>query len=159
CTRQHDFKFGELTGLRIDVDRPAMLLDDDIVTNRQAQARAFSGWFSREKGIEHLLLYLGRNARSVIANRDLNFVAKVLCRGSEGWLIAFAGGLLLTLSRGIKAVGNKVQKCSRDLLRVHIDLIGSRIKGPLHIDLEALIFGAGTMIGEIEALLDEGVGI
>ena len=27
---------GELTGLRIDLNRPAMLLDDDVVTNGQA---------------------------------------------------------------------------------------------------------------------------
>ena len=33
CARQNDFKFGELTGLRIDVDRPAMLLDNDVVTD------------------------------------------------------------------------------------------------------------------------------
>ena len=36
---------------------------------------------------------------------------------------------------------------------------GGRIKGPLHIDLEALLLGAGTMIGEIEALLDERVDV
>ena len=31
------------------------------------------------------------------------------------------------------------------------------LRSPLHIDLEALLFGAGTMIGEIKALLDEGI--
>jgi hypothetical protein len=36
-------------------------------------------------------------------------------------------------------------------------LTGGRIQGPLYIDLEALLLGACTMIGEIEALLDEGV--
>ena len=35
-SRQNDPKFGELTGLRIDLYRPAMLLDDDVVTNGQA---------------------------------------------------------------------------------------------------------------------------
>ena len=34
--RQNDPKFGELTGLRIDLYRPAMLLDDDVVTDGQA---------------------------------------------------------------------------------------------------------------------------
>jgi hypothetical protein len=35
-SRQNDPKFGELTGLRIDLNSPAMLLDDDVVTNGQA---------------------------------------------------------------------------------------------------------------------------
>ena len=29
-------KFGELTGLGVDLYGPAMLLDDDVVTNRKA---------------------------------------------------------------------------------------------------------------------------
>ena len=41
----------------------------------------------------------------------------------------------------------------------HIDLTGGRIKGLFHIDLEARLLCAGTMIGEIEALLDEGVAV
>ena len=35
-TRQNDPKFGELAGHGIDVNSPAMLLDDDVVTNRKA---------------------------------------------------------------------------------------------------------------------------
>ena len=45
-----------------------MLLDDDVVTDREAKAGALSGWFGREEGIEHLLLYIGRNAGAVITN-------------------------------------------------------------------------------------------
>src|SRR5262249_29176860 len=52
-----------------------------------------------------------------------------------------------------------VQERSCDLLRVPIDLTARRIKGPLHIDLEARLLGAGTMIGEIKALLDEGIDV
>src|SRR5262249_46331627 len=50
-------------------------------------------------------------------------------------------------------------KCSCNLLWVHIDLTGGRIERFLNIDLEALIFGTSTMIGEIEALLDERVDV
>jgi hypothetical protein len=35
-TRQNDPDFGELARLGFDLNRPAMLLDDDVVTNRQA---------------------------------------------------------------------------------------------------------------------------
>jgi hypothetical protein len=34
--RENDSKFGELTGLRIDLYRPAMLFDNDVVTDGQA---------------------------------------------------------------------------------------------------------------------------
>src|SRR5262249_33781830 len=57
------------------------------------------------------------------------------------------------------AVRDQVQESSRDLLREYVDFAGCRIKRPLYIDLEALLLCAGTMIGEIEALIDERVGI
>src|SRR5262245_45754234 len=97
-----------VTGLRIDLDRPRMLLHDDVVSDRQAQAGAFSGWFGRKERIEHLLLYLGRNARAVVANPDLYAVVEVLRRGSECGLIAIATLLLFALGRRIEAVRDQV---------------------------------------------------
>ena len=41
----------------------------------------------------------------------------------------------------------------------NIELAGGRIKGPLQGDREALLLGSGTMIGEVEALLDEAIDI
>src|SRR5262249_22232567 len=101
----------------------------------------------------------GRNAEAIVANPDLNIVAKVLCRRRNGRLIASASVLLFALARGIKAVRYQVQESPSDLLRVHIDLTGRRIKRPLHINFEALILGARTMIGKIEAFLDERIDI
>ena len=40
--RQDGPDFGELPRLRIDLNRPAMLLDDDVVANGQAKTGAFS---------------------------------------------------------------------------------------------------------------------
>ena len=40
-----------------------------------------------------------------------------------------------------------------------IDLTGGRVKGPLQSDIEALLLGPRPVIGEIEALLDQGVDI
>src|SRR6516164_1771711 len=136
-----------------------MLLDDDVVSDGEAEASSLSGRLCREEGIEHLFPYLGWNAGAVVTHSDLNFIAKVLCRRHQGWLTAFAVVLLFALGRRIEAIGDQFQESPCDLLRAHIDLTGGWIKGPLHIDLEALLFRASTMIGEIEALLDEGVGI
>ena len=47
----------------------------------------------------------------------------------------------------------------RDLLREQIDLTGGRVKIPFQSDIEALLLGARSVIGEIEALLDQGVDI
>jgi hypothetical protein len=55
-----------------------MLLHDDVVSDRQAKAGALSGRFGREERIEHLFPYFRRNARAVVANRDLYAVAEVL---------------------------------------------------------------------------------
>src|SRR5215831_17148993 len=75
--RQYNPDFGELAGLRIDLYRPRMLLDNDVVSDRQAKAGTFPGRFCREEGIEHLFPRFGRNARAVVANPDFNFVAEV----------------------------------------------------------------------------------
>ena len=57
-SRQNDPKFGELAGPRIDLNRPAMLLDDDVVTDGQAQPSPFTGRLCRKGGIEQLFLRL-----------------------------------------------------------------------------------------------------
>src|SRR5262249_37153965 len=128
-------------------------------TNGQAEAGAFSSGFCREERIEHLFLYLGRNASTVVPNAYLYAVAKVLCRSRKSRLKSFAVVLLFTFTCRIEAVGDQVQESPCDLLRKNIDLTGGWIKGPLHIDLEALFLGARTMIGEIKTLLDEGVNV
>ena len=47
---QNDLKFGKLTGLRIDLYRPGMLLDDDVVTDGQAQPCPFTGRLGQQGG-------------------------------------------------------------------------------------------------------------
>src|SRR6476619_1134351 len=109
-----------------------MLLDDDVVSDGKAEAGAFSGWFGCEEGIEHFLLNLGRNADAIVANRNRHAVAEVLRRSRKSRLIATAIVLLFTLGRRIKAVRDQVQKSPCDLLWVHIDFTGGRIKQPFN---------------------------
>src|SRR5215471_19383607 len=84
--RQDNPDFGELARLRINLDRAAMLLDDDVVTDGEAEAGPFSCGLRREEGIEHFLFHLGRNARAVVADCYLDTIAQILCRGSQSWL-------------------------------------------------------------------------
>src|SRR5262249_43480230 len=134
-----------------------MLLHDDVVSDGQTKAGTLSGGFGREEGIEHLILNLRWNAGAVVPNPYLHAVAEVLGRGRKSRLIAIATFLFFTPGRRIEAVGDQIQESPRDLLREYVDLASVRIQGPLHIDLEALLLGPCTMIGEIEAVLDERV--
>ena len=133
-TRQNNPKLGELAGLRIDLYRPAMLLDDDVVTDGKAQSGPFTGRFGREERVEHLLLHLGRNAGAVVANPDFYAIAEVFGRGSQRRLKIVAIGLRFTFSRRIEAVGDQVEQRPRNLLREQIDLTGGRVKGPFQGD-------------------------
>ena len=55
-SRQYDPDFGEFARLRMDLNRAAMLLNDDVVADGQTETRAFPGRFGREEWIEHLFL-------------------------------------------------------------------------------------------------------
>src|SRR5262249_9431012 len=103
--RKNNPDFSELTGLRIDLYRPRMLLDDDVVSDGQAKARAFPSGFCREEGIEHFFPDLRRNARTVVANRNRHAVAKVLRRSCKRRLVRIATVLFLALGCRIEAVG------------------------------------------------------
>jgi hypothetical protein len=81
-----------------------MLLDDDIVTDREAEAGALAGWLRCEERIEHLFPDLRWNASAIVANRDLYSIAEVFCRRPNGRLKAIAIGLSLSLRRRIEAV-------------------------------------------------------
>src|SRR5579863_9669057 len=136
-----------------------MLLDDNVVAQRETKTRSFAGGLCRKKRIEHLFLHLGRNAGATVANSDLHAVAEVSGRGSKRWLITIAVGPALTLGRRVEAVGNQVQEHPCDFLGKHIHLTGVRIKGPLQGDIEARPLGPRSVISEVEALFDEGVDI
>src|ERR1700681_1987310 len=86
-TRQDNPEFRELAGLCIDIYRPVMLLDDDVVTDGKAQSSPFTGRLRREERVEHLFLHLGGYAGAVVADFDLDAVAEILCRGSKSWLV------------------------------------------------------------------------
>ena len=73
--RQNNPKLSKLTGLRIYFNRPRMLLDDDVVAQRQPETRAFTGGLGRKEWAEHLFLNFGRNTSAVVADCDFDAVA------------------------------------------------------------------------------------
>src|SRR6478672_8026081 len=103
-----------------------MLLDDDVVTDGQAQPCPFTGRLGRKEGIEQLLLRLRRDTGAVVAYRDFDAVAETLGRCSQRRLVVASIRLGLTLHCRVEAVGNEVKKRPRNLLREQIDLTGGR---------------------------------
>ena len=49
-----------------------MLLDDDVVADRQTKTGPFAGGLGREERLEDLVPHLGRNAGAVVADPDLD---------------------------------------------------------------------------------------
>src|SRR6516162_11835300 len=107
-----------------------MLLDNDVVADRQAKARALASWLGGEEGIEHLFPDLRRNPNTIIAYPDLHAVAEAFGRGGDGRFKAVAAFLSLALSCRIEAVGDQVQQDARDFLGISVDLASGRVEGP-----------------------------
>src|SRR5262245_6069151 len=120
--------FRELARLCIDLDRPAMLLDDDIVADGKAKAGALSGRLGCEERVEHLVLHLGWNSGAVVADPDFNLIAKAAGRGRKGWLVVVANCLRPALGRCIEAVGNQIEQNPCDVLGKHVGLAGGRVQ-------------------------------
>ena len=60
---KYDPELGKLTGSGANVDRAGMLLDDDVMADRQAKPGTLARRFGREEGREHLLLHLAARCR------------------------------------------------------------------------------------------------
>jgi hypothetical protein len=101
-------KLGEYTGFRLDVDPTAMLFDNDVMGHRKAEPGPFPGWFGSEKGIEHLLSYLGRDAAAVVANSDFDCVTKVTGGSVEDRFKRLVALFDLAPGRSVEAVGNQI---------------------------------------------------
>src|SRR3954466_9807189 len=83
ATRQAQDELGELPRLAVDRDRPAMLLRDDVVADRQAEAGALAGRLGGEEGLEQFLANLGRHPNAVVAPPHLTRLTEVAGRDLE----------------------------------------------------------------------------
>src|SRR6516164_4932091 len=126
-----------------------MLLDDDVMTYRQAKAGPFTGRFRCEERVEHLLPHLRRNANTIVANPDLHPIAEAFGRSRDRWLKSIAAFPRLALGRSIKAIGNQVEKHARDFLGKSLDLPSRRVERSLQRNREPLLLGASAVVGEI----------
>src|SRR5580704_14964146 len=102
--RQNNPEFRELPGSSVDLYRPGVLLDDDVVTDRQAKARTLARRLGGKKRIEDLFPDFRRNANTIVTYPDLHTVAEALCHSRDGGLEPVAAFLFLTLGSRIEAI-------------------------------------------------------
>ncbi len=69
------------------------------------------------------------------------------------------GAVALALGGGVEAVAEQVQEDARDVLRDQLDRRDGGGEIALQGDVEALVLGAGAVIGEVQRLLDQRVEI
>src|SRR5262245_10719810 len=103
-----------------------MLLRDDVVADRQAEPRPFTGWLGREERLEQLGADLGLNACPVVAHSDLDRIAEFARGNRKRWSIVGIGSAQLALPRGVKAVAKQVEEDTGDVLRHDLDQLGLR---------------------------------
>src|SRR5947207_335856 len=72
-----DMEGGSAAWLALESDRAPVLLFDNFPGNSQSHAGAFADGFSREAGLEGLVLLLGRHAAPGIGDRDVDHPALV----------------------------------------------------------------------------------
>ena len=80
-----------------------MLFHDDVVAHGKAKSGAFTRRLGCEEGIEYLHFYFIRYPGAIIADADLDFITKILCRGEQCRLEAIAR-FRLAFGRGVESI-------------------------------------------------------
>src|SRR5215813_11871937 len=153
--RQTDLEPGKRANLAVDVDRAAMLLGDDIPADRQAEPSSFAGRFGREKWLEQLVAKFGPDADAVVAHADLYHLAEIARRHLQPE--ARLAGMAAAFVGGIEAVSEQVEQDAGDILRHELNGGRVGVQFSLQSNVEILILGARTMIGEVQRLLHQRV--
>src|SRR6516165_9489946 len=110
-----------------------------------------NGWNSFSRCSGAMPVPLSRTLTSTALRRAR---VATLSTGAEA-----VAGLAAALIGGIEAVANQVQEHARHVLRHDVDRREVAVEVAFHRDVEALVLGAGAVIGEVEGLIDQRVEI
>src|SRR6476661_2070229 len=120
-TGQPHGELGKLADLALNLDRPAMLLRDDVVADREAQPGALSGRLGGDEGLEQLVAHLRRDAGAVVAHLDLDRLAEIAGGDADGRRITGTAFGPVSLARRVEAVAEQIEQHPRHLLRHDLD--------------------------------------
>ena len=136
-----------------------MLLDNDVMAQRQAEAGALAGRLGGKERVENFLPRRVGYAGAVVAHPDLDPVAQCPGGHPQARLEPRLARAQLAFAHRVKAVPEQIQQNPGDLLRVKVDLADRRVEIPVQGDVETRPFGACPMIGEVQAFFDERVQV
>src|SRR5262245_12099528 len=126
--REGHRNFREFVQPAFDLDRAAVLFDNDVMAEREAKPCPFPGGFCRKKWIKYLVPHVRRNAGAVVPDPDFYTIAKALRRGAKRRLKGVAVGLPFALRRRIKAIRYQVKECPCNITGKDVDLAGNGIQ-------------------------------
>src|SRR5205085_458288 len=115
----------------------------------QPQAGALAGRLGREERLEQLVFDLRRNAGAVVTNADFNRIAEFASRHLQRWPELCIAFLPLAFGGRVEAIAEQVETNAGDVLGSKFDWGDHVGKISFRRDVEALILGTGTVIGEI----------
>src|SRR5215471_12427218 len=158
ASRQPHRELGEVTDFAVDRDGATVLQRYDLVAYRQPKTGAFTGRLGREERLEQLVPVFRRNTDAIVAHPDLDASVEpagrhLQCRAVSSVALATA------LASGIEAVADEVEKHASELLRHDVDGGEIEVEVALQCDVKVRILRTGSVIGEVEGLLDERVQI
>jgi hypothetical protein len=98
-----------------------MLRGDDVVADRETQARALPGRLGREKWLEQPVAIFRRDAGAVVAHPDLDLVDEIARGHFEPRGERRVVRLVATLAGGVKAVADQIEEGTGHILRHQFD--------------------------------------
>ena len=75
--RQYDLELSKKSGLRLDINAAAVLFHYDVMAHGQPEPSTFASGFRCEKRVENLFPNLQWDARTIVANADLDPFAEI----------------------------------------------------------------------------------
>jgi hypothetical protein len=154
---QHDDELGELAALGVDRQAAAVLLDDDVVTDGEAEAGALPGRLGREEGLEDTRPHLVGEAVAVVSNPELD--RAVARRARPDREASDPVGASLAVVGGVAGVVRDVEERAHQVLRHRVDQAGGRIEVEIQADLEIRVEGAHPVVRQIDGVAQERVDV
>ena len=137
------------------------MVHDDVVGQRQPQARALVRRLGGEEGVEDIGKDLLRDARAIVTQNDDQLLALAAGGDTQLRLVGLALGFhfLALLVRGVAGVVHHVEENPPQVVRDDVQLAGLGVQVLLDVQLELVVRGPGGMVGQAHMLGDDRVDL
>src|SRR6516165_9085253 len=122
-----------------------MPLGHDVIADREAEASAFTSRFGREERLKKLRW----DTDAIVADSDFDHITEIARQHPQSRLEVRVASLPLAFGGRVKPIAEQVQTDTGNILGYEFDWGCPSGVIALQRDVEALILGAATVIGEI----------